>query len=147
MSSEANGIVSLRLILFKREKFSGQNRTSFYLLSFFPLPPGVLQATFMHLSNHFSQLGNNVTSTGNLPQAFQIPVRLYQPNDSSHSISEVAHRRGSINDLEKSCLDYVQTPQTEPMETETPTACGHQSAPNSQNWATCGNLVWDPEGG
>lgn len=147
MSSEANGIVSLRLMHFKREKFSEKNRKSFYFLSFFPLPLGVLQATFVHLSNHFSQLENYVTSPGNLPQTFQIPVRLYQPNDSSHSISEFAHRRGSISDLEKSCLDYVQTPQTEPMEIETPTACGHQSALNTQNWAPCDHLVWGPEGG
>lgn len=92
----------------EKEKFPGQNRQaptcspSSLCISGFCRQHSCTSITI------FPQLGDYVTSPGKLLQAFQIPVRLYQPNDSSSSTSEAAHKKGSSSDLEKSCLDYVQ---------------------------------------
>lgn len=101
-ASEANGIVCPCPILSKteRKKFLRQSETSSYLLSFLPLPPKILQGTFMFPNNHFSHLGDCVTSPGKHPQTFQLPGRPCEPSDSSHFISEAAYRWGSSSDLE-----------------------------------------------
>lgn len=122
---------------FLRERIPGQSRTCSYVLSSLLLSPRALQATFMHLNNHFPQCGDCVTSPGKLPQTVQIPTSPASAMTPAPPFLRL-QRRGSSNDLGSYAWTVCRQDQGSLRHQQLGgTFCSELSA-----WATHGHLAW-----